>query len=379
MSNTYILFEGLDTPARRFVENHLIQEHLAPGDILIREGEENADLYFIDEGEAVLVKGDGDDKVTIGRVGAGAVLGELSFLDDSPRSLSVVAVGPLTVTRFPRAAVERPGGVEERVRHQVERNIALLSTARLRETSKDFAESLRREVELLKEQVDFGTMFIVMVILFGLNGFLLRIIQTYFADYYYFSSPNYTFLYARMIDWGGFIAFAAPLLYLVKVIKFPLRDVVNIKTNLRQTLTESLLLSAVIALAIVPASFGLVDLPFVARINDRFDLEWFLIVFTPDYFLHSYIQELVARGIMQNSIQKFLRDREGHRSVIICSLAFAVMHVHMGIAFAMSTGIASLAFGYIYLRQGNLLGVTIVHWVIGALAMRYMTVLDLLK
>ena len=117
----------------------------------------------------------------------------------------------------------------------------------------------------------------------------------------------------------------------------------------------------------------------MAQVNDQFDLKWFLIVFTPDYFLHSYTQELVARGIMQNAIQKFLRDEKGHRTVIICSLAFAVMHIHLGIVFALTTGFAGVVFGYIYLRHKNLLGVTIVHWVIGALVMRYMTVLEVLQ
>ncbi|MFN3235899.1 MAG: cyclic nucleotide-binding domain-containing protein [Pseudomonadales bacterium] len=379
MSSSQILFDGLDSEGRAYVERHLQALQIAPGEVFIEEGANNADLYFIESGSAVLVKGSGNEKVTIGQVGSGEVLGELSFLDNSPRSLSVEAAEPLSVSRFPRAVLDDDNPVAQRVLHQIERNIALLSTQRLRRTSEDFSQSMRREVELLKEQVNFGTMFIIMVILFGLNGFLLNIIQTFFSDFYYFTSPNYTFLYARMIDWGGFIVFALPMLYLVKVIHFPLREVLSIQPNLRQTLRESLAISAVIFLAVVPASLGWIKLPWVPEVNENFTLQWFLIVFTPDYFLHSYIQELVARGIMQNAIQKFLRDEKGHRTVIICSLAFAVMHVHLGIVFAMTTGFAGVIFGYIYLRHKNLLGVTIVHWVIGALVMRYMTVLEVLQ
>ena len=373
------MFEGLDSESRLFVQQHLEVLQVSPGEAFIKEGANNSDLYFIDSGAAALTKGEGSQKVTIGQVGVGEVLGELSFLDNSPRSLSVEAIEPMEVTRFPREVLNEPNAIAQKVLHQIERNIALLSTDRLRRTSDDFVQSMRREVELLKEQVNFGTMFIIMVILFGLNGFLLNIIQAYFSDFYYFTSPNYTFLYARLIDWGGFIVFAAPMLYLVKVIHFPLREVLSIRPNLKQTLRESLIISAVIFLAVVPASLGWISLPWVAQVNDQFDLKWFLIVFTPDYFLHSYTQELVARGIMQNAIQKFLRDEKGHRTVIICSLAFAVMHIHLGIVFALTTGFAGVVFGYIYLRHKNLLGVTIVHWVIGALVMRYMTVLEVLQ
>ncbi|MCB1643797.1 MAG: cyclic nucleotide-binding domain-containing protein [Pseudomonadales bacterium] len=375
----HLLLQGLDAAGKAFVSQHMQRQVIADGEQFIQEGATDSDLYFIESGKAELVKGQGAEKVKLGELGTGDVLGELSFLDDSPRSVSVVAAGEVVVQYFPKSAVLQSDGIAEKVRHQIERNIALLSTERLRRTSNDFVDSLRREVDLLKEQVNFGTMFIIMVILFGLNGFLLNIIQTYFSDFYYFTSPNYTFLYARIIDWGGFIVFALPVLYLVKVIHFPLRQVMDMRPNLRQTLRESLALSALVVLAVVPASFGLVDLPFVSRINDNFDLKWFAIVFTPDYLLHSYIQELVARGIMQNAIQKFLRDEKGHRTIIICSLAFAVMHVHLGIEFAATTGFAGIIFGYIYLRHGNLLGVTIFHWIIGAIVMRYMTVLQVLQ
>lgn len=379
MPVSHSLFRGLTEAERAFLDAHIDVEDFAPGEAFIREGERNADLYLIRSGRAILTKGEAQHKVTIGEVGPGDVLGELSFLDESPRSLSVEAIETLQVSRLRKSALAEDDAIAERVLHQIERNIALLSTERLRRTSDDFVQSLRREVDLLKEQVNFGTMFIIMVILFGLNGFVLNIIQTHFSDYYYFTSPNYTFLYARLIDWGGFILFAAPVFYLVKVINFPIREILSIRTNLRQTLRESLALSGLIFIAVVPASIGLLSLPFVPEINDDFDLEWFMIVFTPDYLLHSYIQELVARGIMQNAIQKFLRDEKGHRTIIICSLAFAVMHMHLGIAFAATTGLAGVVFGYIYLRHGNLLGVTLVHWVIGALVMRYMTVLGVLS
>lgn len=376
--SVHSLFRGLTEAEGKFLATHIDDEDIAPGEVFIREGERNADLYFIRSGRAILTKGEADEKVTIGEVGPESVLGELSFLDNSPRSLSVEAIEPLQVSRLRRSALAGDDPIAERVLHQIERNIALLSTERLRRTSDDFVQSMRREVDLLKEQVNFGTMFIIMVILFGLNGFVLNIIQTHFSDYYYFTSPNYTFLYARLIDWGGFIFIAAPVLYLVKVINFPIREVLSVRTNLRQTLLESLALSGLIVLAVVPASLGLINVPFVTQVNENFDLKWFMIVFTPDYLLHSYIQEVVARGIMQNAIQKFLRDEKGHRTIIICSLAFAVMHMHLGIAFAATTGLAGVVFGYIYLRHRNLIGVTLVHWVIGALVMRYMTVLEVL-
>lgn len=376
--NTHSLFRGIDTEGLRFLEGHLAILHFRPGDELIHEGARNSDLFFIDSGRVALIKGEGSTAVTLGEQGPGAVLGELSFLDDSPRSVTVRAINDVVVTALPKQAFDSNDPAAERVLHQIERNIALLSTDRLRRTSEDFVQSLRREVELLREQVDFGTLFIIMVILFGLNGFILNIIQQHFAAYYYYSSPDFSFVYSALIDWIGFIVFALPVIFLVKIIRFPIREVMNLSTNLRQTLRESLLLSAIVIVAIVPATLGLIPIPYLPRVNDDFDLTWLLIAISPDYLLHAYIQELVARGIMQNAIQKFLRDEKGHKTVIICSFAFAIMHVHLGIGFALMTGLASLAFGYIYLRHRNLLGVTLVHYVTGVVAMRYLGILNVL-
>ena len=82
---------------------------------------------------------------------------------------------------------------------------------------------------------------------------------------------------------------------------------------------------------------------------------------------------------MQNSIQKFLRDEKGVRTVLVCSFAFAIMHAHLGWQMAMATGAASLVFGFLYLRHQSLLGVTVVHYALGGVVMRYLWLLKVLQ
>jgi membrane protease YdiL (CAAX protease family) len=97
-------------------------------------------------------------------------------------------------------------------------------------------------------------------------------------------------------------------------------------------------------------------------------------VISPDYLLHSYIQELAARGIMQNTMQRFLRDEHGVRSIMVLSLAFGVMHTHLGLTMVLSSTVASVCFGFFYRRHRNLIGVTIVHYITGV-AGRYLTMI----
>lgn len=67
------------------------QEHLKnlkAGDFLIKEGEASTELYFVKSGKFEVIVND----VVIGTIGANEVVGEMSFLDEKPRSASVKTI-----------------------------------------------------------------------------------------------------------------------------------------------------------------------------------------------------------------------------------------------------------------------------------------------
>lgn len=86
------LFEGL--PERDL--NRLLEMaepvHLAPGQILMKEGESSGSLYIVQDGEFEITKRSADQDIRIAVRGAGEVLGEMSLLDQSPHSASVRAL-----------------------------------------------------------------------------------------------------------------------------------------------------------------------------------------------------------------------------------------------------------------------------------------------
>lgn len=68
------------------------RQHYAPaGEELITEGDEPAHLIIPRSGTGRVVKNRLGGRVPVGRLGPGDVLGELSFVDRSPASASVVA------------------------------------------------------------------------------------------------------------------------------------------------------------------------------------------------------------------------------------------------------------------------------------------------
>lgn len=61
-------------------------------------------------------------------------------------------------------------------------------------------------------------------------------------------------------------------------------------------------------------------------------------------------------------------DERGLRTIFGAAVIFGMFHSHFGLAAIIITFFSGLFFGYLFLRQQNLLGVTLVHWLLGLLA-----------
>lgn len=64
---------------------------LKPGEILIHEGETDDYCYWITKGELVVSTEINGIRTILGNLGTGDLVGEMSFIDDSPRSCTVTA------------------------------------------------------------------------------------------------------------------------------------------------------------------------------------------------------------------------------------------------------------------------------------------------
>ncbi len=65
---------------------------LKQGEVLIHEGEKSNQLFWLLTGELVVVKRLQDHEVVLNQIKEGELVGELSFLDQKPRSATVKAV-----------------------------------------------------------------------------------------------------------------------------------------------------------------------------------------------------------------------------------------------------------------------------------------------
>jgi sigma-B regulation protein RsbU (phosphoserine phosphatase) len=129
---------------RRLVDGAL-ERRFPPGGVILEDGAPGREIYLIVEGRVEIVKGQGEDETRLGQRGPGALVGEMAFLEDRPRSATVRAVAPTLVLEFSEQ------GLREALAQQPEllyRTVAALS-ARLRESDQHLIADLRRKNEEL--------------------------------------------------------------------------------------------------------------------------------------------------------------------------------------------------------------------------------------
>jgi len=75
---------------------------LNPNDVLMNEGEESKEMYYVQSGNLAVFKRKGDHQQQIGTIMAGELVGEMSFIDGHPRSATVKAITETELVVVPR-------------------------------------------------------------------------------------------------------------------------------------------------------------------------------------------------------------------------------------------------------------------------------------
>lgn len=105
------------------------RRRLDPGEALVSLGAALDELYIVLDGQLRVVTARGQE---VARVGAGDMIGEMSFVDDSPASASVLALGPVRVLAVPRTEITARMAADPAFAARFYRAIAVFLADRLR-------------------------------------------------------------------------------------------------------------------------------------------------------------------------------------------------------------------------------------------------------
>lgn len=327
------------------------------GELILKEGNKNREIFLVLDGEMSVCKRDEQDggEFEISRLGAGSFFGEMSWLDSQPASATVMAV---TEGRVAAVSVE---GLSTEIRLKIAMNIARGVTKRLREQNSAHVRSLVREAQELRMRNLFGRFYIVTMVIFG----IVTVIPLYFQ------SAEQTGLRQMFNSWLALFILLLPTGYFLHRAHLPASTFGLTFTGWRQALRES-------GLIILLLTVILFSLHWFLRAPDDLFFSWSQMQgYTPGTFflylalypIHSFLQELLARGVLQGALQVFLGDVHCLVPSFLVSILFGVAHLQYGLATAWLTFSVSMIFGITYYRHRTLVGVTCIHAVVGTLAM----------
>ena len=347
------LFNCLTEKEINFLASHILVKEVASQEVLFHENDSCNALYIIVSGTASCLKWDVDhsQQIRIKTFEIGDVFGEMSFLDTSPRSATIQADGTCTILMLKRDPFHSKDPFIIDLYSHIQANIAYINLPRLRSASSSLVLALTKQLQQSELSNQFGRAFIYIILVFGLGGLFDKLGSSAGIK---ISSPLYV--------WSYLAALLVPTISIAYIFKFQLKDMGiglhNWKKALLDGIGLSLLITLVYFLFRKPLQSFLVHTG-ASRGPNPFILIWSL------YPIHSYLQELMARGIFQTMLQKFYQDPKGMKSIFTTSLVFAMFHSHYGFTMTLSTFCLSFLFGFTYIRSYNLIGVSLIHTTIG--------------
>ena len=329
--------------------------------VILKEGEVSDRLCLLAKGQVAVQKG--DDGARLGTVEAGAHFGEMGVLSGALRSTTVTAE---TRVRLWSLSLQALG------RFQAETGVDLLTLSlkgqagvlgeRLSRTNAVAAESMRERMEEYRMRVAFGTLFTNVIVMMFLYTSALGLLRQFSA-----SGGSSTLTTSTLL-----VLTAAGAAWIMKTSGFPPATFGFTLEGWPRVIAESVALSACFCAVLTVAKFALLHW------DPRYaQLPLFKPWVSPDgmastlfayalYTILSPVQEFVARGMLQGSLQKMLTGRHaGWRAIVVANAIFSISHQHLGLAYALAVFIPGLFWGWLYRRHGSLLGVSVSHVMIG--------------
>ena len=136
------LTRHLGDQARARILPRFTEEHHAPGDVLLRQGDLSDSLLLLSSGRAAVEVGTDDEVLRVAVLYPGVVIGELGLLEEAPRSATVVAIDEVRAFRLTRAQLMEVRRVDHLAYSRMIEQLLTGLAERLRETTREVA-SLR--------------------------------------------------------------------------------------------------------------------------------------------------------------------------------------------------------------------------------------------
>jgi CRP-like cAMP-binding protein len=137
------LFESLKRKEIEIVSNYVQRLELIAGEILFNQWDKAESVYFVEQGAlAVLTKCGPDKYQEIAILGRGRSIGEMSLIDNFPRTATVRSKAETVLVLLTRNAFEEMMEVHHELGIKIIKGLARLLARNLRKTSSRLADNM---------------------------------------------------------------------------------------------------------------------------------------------------------------------------------------------------------------------------------------------
>jgi CRP-like cAMP-binding protein len=134
------------------------RRRLSDGEVIVREGEPLDALFITLDGQLSVTLRDGQE---VARLGVGEVVGEIAFVDSTPPSATVTAVGNALVLSLAKTALQRRLTADPEFAARFYRALAIFLADRLRATTRRLGYGGRGDLDsdaVLEDEIDISVL-----------------------------------------------------------------------------------------------------------------------------------------------------------------------------------------------------------------------------
>ena len=339
------------------------------GEMLFEEGAPGDTIYFILAGELEVLKRekDNEERHRLALLGAGKSIGEVSLLDHGPRSGSVRAVADSELLEVSVPELLAHMDKELSAANRMKINLAYEMAARLRNTNETTVQTLRERLQEAERRVEMSKFISRLLIGLCLYMFALGVTTALSKIL-----PN-----TSIISLPILMAFAIGVYRTVKTSPWPPSAYGFTLKNWKVNATEGVLFSIPLVTVVILAKWVAITL--VPSMQHLPLLDWsrstgwtlpYILLSVAAYCAFTPVQEIIARSGIQSSFQMFLTHKnKTWEAIFLSNLLFSVTHLHISIHLALLVFPLGLYWGWIYARQGSLVGSSVSHAIVGGVAL----------
>jgi CRP-like cAMP-binding protein len=364
-SSRYEAFRGLPVSVTEHIFSTLPTRHLAAGETLLSESQTNDALFFIEDGEVGVWKGDPGAVagVHLATFTSGECCGEMSALNGQSATASVVAVRPTTVRTLRLADLP----TEDGVRAAVTLNLARTLVSRLAQSTETLKTKHEAELRAMR-------------VLASASGFITRILIA--LSCYMLALPVIAYV-TPLLPTNSLISFLIIIVFFWIVLDYTTSQGATVRDFIHLNLDRwprqlgrgflwalppmGLFLAVkIVIIALHPGQYALWD-PRSAFSRESPPGFWLWLLFAFLYVALSFAQEFI-RCVVQGTLD--LLNQRGTRtrpwlSIFVSGIVFASLHLHLSLLFAVQAALAGLFFGIVFWKERSYLAVAVAHSLVG--------------